>query len=279
VVDVSDPTNPHQVGYCYAPDWACGVYISGSLAYVAATRSQRLQVVDVSDPTNPYQVGACYTSGWAEDVYVSGSLAYVAAYKEGLRVVDVSDPTNPQEVGYCDTPDWTCGVHVSGSLAYVADGSGFRVVDVSDPANPHLVGYWDDPGYAYDVHVSGSLAYVADWDGGLVILEFLGDTAVEEIYEPASPIRFSLSQNVPNPFNTRTLIGYGLPVSTDVSIQIYNLSGQLVRVLVQGSIEAGHHTVAWDGMDERGEIVAAGIYLYRAAAGRDHLTGKMLLLR
>lgn len=56
VIDVSDPTQPEEVGHCVFPDWASSVYISDSLAYIAAGKAG-LRVLDVDDPANPQEVG------------------------------------------------------------------------------------------------------------------------------------------------------------------------------------------------------------------------------
>lgn len=56
MIDVSDPTQPEEVGHCVFPDWASSVYISDSLAYIAAGKAG-LRVLDVDDPANPQEVG------------------------------------------------------------------------------------------------------------------------------------------------------------------------------------------------------------------------------
>ncbi len=85
MIDVSDPSNPHEVGYYETPERAYGVYVSGNYAYVAA-RDSGLRVIDVSEPSNPHEVGYYETPGWAEDVYVSGDYAYVADDRAGLQI-------------------------------------------------------------------------------------------------------------------------------------------------------------------------------------------------
>ncbi len=106
-------------------------------------------------------------------------------------------------------------------------------------------------------------------------------TSVEE--EPASvPVQFSLRQNYPNPFNPSTSIQYtvdGRQTSAPISLRVYNIRGQLVRILVDGEIEPGNHQVVWDGRDDKGKEVSSGIYFYRLAAGEHVATKKMLLLK
>ena len=80
------------------------------------------------------------------------------------------------------------------------------------------------------------------------------------------PKDYALGQNVPNPFNPSTTIDYRLPEAGDVQLVIYNLLGQEVRTLVRESMDAGFHSVVWDGTDEFGKQVASGIYIYRMSA-------------
>ncbi|MDE3258586.1 MAG: T9SS type A sorting domain-containing protein [Gemmatimonadota bacterium] len=93
------------------------------------------------------------------------------------------------------------------------------------------------------------------------------------------PDRFSLEQNMPNPFNPSTAISYQLPEAGMVRLAIYNLIGQEVRVLVNERRNAGSFTATWDGTDALGRRVASGIYLYRIQAGSFSATKRMLLLK
>ena len=90
---------------------------------------------------------------------------------------------------------------------------------------------------------------------------------------------FTLSQSYPNPGNPSTTITFTLPQKAHVTLEIYNLLGQRVRTLVDGAIDAGSHTVVWDGRDEFGEIVPTGIYLYRLQSADFVRARKMVLVR
>ncbi len=93
------------------------------------------------------------------------------------------------------------------------------------------------------------------------------------------PARFSLRQNYPNPFNPSTTISFTLPGKSTVHLNVYNIAGQKVATLADGSMDAGEHTVVWDGSVESGGKAASGVYLYRLDAGRYSSTKKMLLLK
>lgn len=93
------------------------------------------------------------------------------------------------------------------------------------------------------------------------------------------PTDYALNQNVPNPFNPSTTINYQLPEAGEVQLVIYNLLGQEVRTLVREAMDAGFHSIVWDGMDEYGKQVASGIYIYRLSATNFTQVRRMMLLK
>ncbi len=95
----------------------------------------------------------------------------------------------------------------------------------------------------------------------------------------AMPKRFSLSQNHPNPFNPITQINYSLAGESQVRIEVFNITGQRVKTLVDGHMEAGEHTIIWDSKDGNGDAVASGIYFYRIKTDQFTATKKMVLLK
>ncbi len=86
-----------------------------------------------------------------------------------------------------------------------------------------------------------------------------------DVDEPTfgKPETFSLQQNYPNPFNPSTVISFQLPQVSEVSLEIYDLTGRLIRTLAAQTVPAGRHNVTWDGKDSLGRSAATGVYLYR----------------
>lgn len=95
----------------------------------------------------------------------------------------------------------------------------------------------------------------------------------------STPTEFALLQNFPNPFNPETTISYNLAESGDVSLQIYNVVGQVVRTLVAERQSAGRYQVRWNGTDDRGVPVSSGIYFYQITTGKNQDVRKLMLLK
>ena len=95
-----------------------------------------------------------------------------------------------------------------------------------------------------------------------------------------TPVVNALYQNSPNPFNPETKINFELKEDYQVNIEIYNMKGQRVRQLVKNQLDAGSHSVIWDGKDDSQKAVSSGIYFYRMRAGENfNNTRKMILLK
>ncbi|MDP6170462.1 MAG: T9SS type A sorting domain-containing protein, partial [Candidatus Marinimicrobia bacterium] len=91
------------------------------------------------------------------------------------------------------------------------------------------------------------------------------------------PREFALHNNYPNPFNPVTNIVYDIPEVTDVTLEIYNVMGQRVRTLAQGSHEAGRYQIVWNATNDLGQALSSGMYIYRIQAG-DFVSVKKLVL-
>jgi flagellar hook assembly protein FlgD len=90
---------------------------------------------------------------------------------------------------------------------------------------------------------------------------------------------FRLSQNVPNPFNPKTVVAYEVPQTAAVEIRVYDVTGRAVRTLVDGTVEPGRYAVTWDGRNDAGEAVGSGVYFCVMDTPAYHATNKMMLLK
>jgi murein tripeptide amidase MpaA len=91
--------------------------------------------------------------------------------------------------------------------------------------------------------------------------------------------QFWLSKNYPNPFNSNTTIVYTLPKASHVTVAIYNIMGQIAKVLINKEQEPGKYQIRWDGNDSYGHRVTSGVYFICMKYGDQVLTQKALVLR
>ena len=103
-------------------------------------------------------------------------------------------------------------------------------------------------------------------------------TAVAEEITPI-PHDYILEQNYPNPFNPETEIYFQLPGATQVAVTIFNTRGREIRRLVDGNYAAGYHSIRWNGMDNQGNPVSSGVYLYQLRTSTFSQVRKMSLMR
>jgi len=92
-------------------------------------------------------------------------------------------------------------------------------------------------------------------------------------------IEYALHGNCPNPFNPSTQITFSLKTRQDVVLDVFDVTGRLVKRLLSGAIESGDHAVVWDGRNATGERVVSGVYLCRLRAGDYTGVRRLVLLK
>jgi hypothetical protein len=113
-----------------------------------------------------------------------------------------------------------------------------------------------------------------DSAGEPVALELRSDLPV-----PTRVRQLLLTAPTPNPFNPRTQVELSLPNDGRTEVAVFDLAGRRVRTLLTADLEAGRHPLVWDGVDQRGNAVASGIYLIRAESGGETSTQRAVLVR
>ncbi len=143
-------------------------------------------------------------------------------------------------------------------LAVTPDGPRLAVYDVQ----------WDDDIFGYDPANTFQrenlyLDIIPSYNAGRGDLASIPAIAIG-IGDDATPPALSLVKARPNPFNPRTTITFDVAATSDVRLSIHDLAGRQVRILVQDNLTAGRHAVPWDGRDDRGRALPAGVYICRA---------------
>jgi hypothetical protein len=140
-----------------------------------------------------------------------------------------------------------------------------------DPEDPNNTGYALYPAMGTIINDMG--AYGGPNVIGWPVVE-LDDNVIIQTPEVL------LHQNYPNPFNPTTTISFSVAQTLSfVILDIYNIKGQLVKILIDEKLPAGNHQVTWNGKDDNGKHVASGIYFYKMKTVNFEKTKKMLLLK
>lgn len=106
------------------------------------------------------------------------------------------------------------------------------------------------------------------------------DGAVSAVDETPLAGKLVLFGASPNPFNPATTIAWEMPRAAPVTLKIHDVAGRLVRRLLSGANhEAGRQSIVWNGQNDRGHSVAAGVYLYSLETPQEKLTGRMSLVK
>ena len=243
-------------------------------------------VLDISDPTTPVPFADIETAGWSYGLAVAGDYAYVADHDGGFVVLEhkhrrfdlenntvVSEVIDDSDIDIIsarlttvqtDNIAWNLSADGGAHWDLVgADGS------MHEFAYPGTLLMWRAAHY----YSTGQVNPACTW---MQIEYFKSETGIDDDL----PTSLALRQNAPNPFSGGTTVRYDIPRDgLTAKIEIFDVSGRRVRVLVDGPQSAGAKSVAWDGRDERGLNVASGVYYCRMAAADYDRSIKLLLVR
>ncbi|MBN1480719.1 carboxypeptidase regulatory-like domain-containing protein [candidate division KSB1 bacterium] len=120
---------------------------------------------------------------------------------------------------------------------------------------------------------------VIDYPDATITLSSGEVTAAEHDIHMTAPDEFELLQNYPNPFNPTTVIEYRLGDMANVSLQVFNVQGQLVKTIVNNVQPAGAYKVSWDGTDMTNAIVPSGVYFYQLTANEYTQIRRLVFMR
>lgn len=235
-------------------------------------------IITIYDPENMFEVAAQYTSSSQDSVWLAATyfqkIPEVFIHSENVAIgrfllfENGEDDTLVNLDGititlrYSNDDLTNAGIFDERSLGiyYITnDGAGLTYMDA-------VLNTTDN-----------SITFTAPQWGIAGIYEFPGATSTEPLSIPSAAV--ALYQNHPNPFNPSTKISYSLPTECNVILEIFDISGKLVKTLINGKESAGIQSIEWDGCDAVNKQVTSGIYFYRLTAGKEKIAKKMVLLR
>jgi len=177
-----------------------------------------------------------------------------------VLVVDASEPPAGAEI-----PASGSFARVELTLGGGGAGEGFGSATLAIPLDPGLEGQrlhgrW----YVSDPEAEGGVAFTPAFSFQVFGPHGAGLLAVGPGSGPAVPRALRLSPGRPTPFASSTIIAYALYQAANVRLVVYDAQGRSVRRLVEGATQMpGSYTVTWDGRDDGGHTLAAGVYFYR----------------
>lgn len=168
------------------------------------------------------------------------------------------------------------GLAWDGQHLWTSDNA-FKQIHQVDPTNFNILRTIAAPGgdYPNGLAWDGQYLWVSNNDADSIYQLDVGLTGIDENeFGDALPYDFVLFQNYPNPFNPSTKIKFSLPKAGKVEIDIYNVSGQFVGKLLNGTKKAGTYIVNWDASN-----MSSGMYFIRIKSGDFIKTRKCLLIK
>ncbi len=254
IVDISDPYNPQEVAYydfhpgssgVYAGNWGVFPYTQSGLVFSTSMSGEGLFVLSPHPAYFEHEVPGA-TEDLASPVPITVTVTEYADYPLDLSTMRVISGLN--------------GVYTDTTLLPGTGAPNVFAGNLPNPGQPGKLTYY----------------FTLQNQAGRIIRSPVGalDTSHSFYIGP-----FDLGQNYPNPFNLQTTIQFALPVTTHVTILVYDLLGREVVRLIDGFREPGYQQVVWNGRTATGKAVPSGIYIARLVTPDYTKSIKMLLLK
>ncbi len=274
IIDVNDPDNPLVVGSISGI--ANEIDIHGELLF-AARRSGGLGIYDITTPAAPVLVGS-YEASQATGVLVDVQLVYLTTVDEGLILIDTWNPADPMLITYMDAPRFMNKLIKFGDNLYAHDNGYMTIYAVHNSSQLTFLGAVSAPDDIGGFAGFPDFIVGASGNSGLSFFAYQCDevTAV-----PGTPAETQFGPELaawPNPFNPHTTLSFSLPAAGNISLDLFDVSGRLVRHLAGGAYSAGEHFTVWQGLDDAGKPVASGVYFSRLSLEDGAVTGGKLVL-
>lgn len=285
----ADSLQPYAGYYFENREDSANLVVPYSFAFNGGTT-----VAAAAVPVYDWKVDAVISNEAGADSLLSFGVAKSA--KKAMNALDYRKPRATGEVlsAYFNHTEWSADSHFATDIRPELTDLETWAVEVNDPAHnsaqPTQVKFKgiDQIPTGYEVYLVDSVlsksqnlrtnpVYAFNPVKPISSLKVMVGTAasVQKQLEAMMPKAYRLGQNYPNPFNPTTMIPITLPVRANVDLKIYNLLGQVVKVLHTGQLEAGNHFIEWNAKG-----VASGVYICRMTTdGAGSYWVKMVLIK
>ncbi|MEO8448022.1 MAG: choice-of-anchor B family protein, partial [bacterium] len=281
IIDVSNPIAPVKLGQWateYVHDcrvlndtiWAANIYV-GKMSIINVTNKSAPEFVRTwqSFPLATVSTHNCAFPVTRDYIYTTNEIDNPVGK---LNIWDIRDLNNVTFVGeWAPTGISTSIVHnieTYGNFAVVAHyTAGIRILDISNPANPIEVAWYDTRPTGNTTAYSGCWGVYKFPSGKIIGSDIANGLFVIKTTFPMTditsnsiePIRFSLSQNFPNPFNPSTKINFSIKENSFVKLNIVDMQGRLVAEVINDRRDAGNYEITFDAGKYQ---LSSGTYFY-----------------
>lgn len=276
IINIENPNNPYQIGEYPAPEGSDFFDLSlyENFIYISNYHGEYF-ILDILDPTNPSFLSSIQTSdNGGNHLAINFPYLYAADGYEGLQVINISNPMNPFIE---NTLIGSFGWNVDLTDNYLLYTYPLCIFDLSNPSSPELLDTAGFPGSAKAATEIDNYIYLANGYGGLYVLNYQPSNI-----NPSNLIKPSLLNlcNYPNPFNPATTISFSIPETSIVDVTVFNVKGQKIKTIINDQYSTGVHSFVWNGVDDYGNSVGSGVYLYKLMVnGKLESSRRCLLLK
>ena len=272
IVDITAPASPVLLAYSH-PGGQTGENVALAGNVLGLTDYSKILFFDITAPGAPAGKGTTTVFRTGDEGFaIAGNYAYVPD-GDTLKIFGIANLQTPTLVSAIYTGGYGYMAAVAGNYCYVAsEATGVRAINITNPAVPTQAGFYDGVPQSRGVTANGAYIYAAEKADGLSV--YHNDLITSVGGNPAGSARFDLHQNYPNPFNPTTNITIELPERAFVTLDVYNVLGQRVAVLLRRQMPEGSFTVPFDA-----SALSSGIYLYRMTANSFSSVRKMIVVK
>ncbi len=216
----------------------------------------------------------------SRDLFVNKPSGNILKFKNGMELYFGVELSGNNSLNFSLPPILPGGFDTRFTNNLKATGN-FGVMEITSNGQPIEFSY--DTGISKEewiiIHKETGEEFSISGSGDIIIPAPVQFLELRKSIPSNLPEVFALHQAFPNPFNPITTIRFDLPEKSKVNVTIYNLMGEEIKDLVNGEMPMGFHSVVWDGTNQVGQTVSAGVYLYRIKAGEFIQTRKLILLK
>ena len=207
-----------------------------------------------------------------ENIYSMGmKMIFNSRVLEFMNVVTDSSLCSKWSAPVLSQDSGKVTIGIAGTVPLVGRGNlfymRFRAIgSIGDTSRLHFVDFFFNEGSPKTIVRDGFLKIVAS-------------SSVKSDFGFNYPKEIFLEQNYPNPFNSSTAIGFEIQRSSYVSLNVFDIMGNLVKQLAKGRYASGKYYFHWNGINKKGESVPSGVYFYKLKTNSKSIVKKMILLR